>query len=242
MFPKGLKSAIPPEKFTDQYYRADLAGKIINIVGELYKTKSLHAVFKDIIGCYTPLVARLPYKEPFNFKPSAAHIFASNHYPQTKDHTHGFYRRWVIIDFKNTVTDDKKIPNLGSKIAADELPQVLEWSLQGAKRLVKNNFVLSLTNSHEKSLEHWKNTKDSVWSFLNDDEIVIRDQNTRTPKKVVYAAYKTWCDDMGVRAVGYQEFCERCRSKYSEGKRTNEKRCFDGLKLVGRTEYTHPTF
>lgn len=232
MFPPGLKAAVPPDTFDNEYYRAMLAGKIINIVGELDKTASLKSVFKDIIGCDTPLSARMPYKEPFTYKPIAAHIFASNHFPQTKDHTHGFYRRWVVLDFKNTVEDDKKIANLGAKIAAEEMPQVLAWALVGAERLVKNKFVLSLTSTHEAALEKWKNTKDSVFCFLGDDEVVETHPGERTPKKDVYAVYREWSMDMGVKAVGYHEFLERCRLKYQEVKWHGERHCFADLRLV----------
>jgi len=93
MFPPGLKSAVSPNDFDGEYYRAELAGKVVNIVGELDKTKFLRSVFKDVIGCDTSISARLPYKDPFSFKPTAAHIFALNHFPPTKDHSHGFYRR-----------------------------------------------------------------------------------------------------------------------------------------------------
>jgi len=87
----------------------------------------------------------------------------------------------VIVEFENTVSGDKIIPNLGAKIAAAEMPQVLFWALQGAMRLVENNFILSLTNSHEVALEKWKNTRDSVFCFLGDDEIVARVPGSRTP-------------------------------------------------------------
>jgi P4 family phage/plasmid primase-like protien len=236
IFPPGLKAAVPPDVFDQEYYRAMLAGKIINIVGELDKTKSLKSVFKDIIGCDTPLSARIPYKAPFTYKPTAAHIFASNHFPQTKDYTHGFYRRWVILCFKNTVPDSKKIPNLGAKIAAEELPQVLYWALQGAEKLTQNKFILPFTRSHETELEKWKNMKDSVFCFLGDDDVVEHATGSKTPKKYAFAAYRSWCEQMGIKAVGYHEFLNRCDLKFREVKPSGGERCFAGMKLTGLTD------
>ena len=231
MFPAEVKCAVSPSLFHKEYYSAQLAGRVINIVGELDETKPIRSAFKDVIGCDTPISARVIYKEPFSFKPKAGHIFASNYFPHTEDHSKGFYRRWVIIPFKNTVTDSKKIPNLGALIAEKELPQVLYWALQGAERLVKNKFVLPHTISHENALEKWKKLKDSVHCFLGDDEVVENVPGSRTPKKVAYNTYRNWCKDMGVKAVACNEFKERCSLKFREVKRSGGPRCFADMKL-----------
>ncbi len=234
-FPAHLKSAVSPSDFGHEYNRALLAGKVVNIVGELEQTKALpSASFKDIIGCDTPLNARIIYKEPFSFKPTAGHIFSSNHFPQTKDHTHGFYRRWVILDFHNRVEESKKIPNLGALIAAKEAPQVLAWALIGAKQLVQNGFKLSLTKKHEELKELWKVQKDSVYSFIYDDEEVLHNSNAKTPKPLFYAAYCNYCIDVGLKSVGRHTFYDRCLTRLGESK-TVGTRVFLGVSLVVKT-------
>ena len=231
-FPRHLKSAISPADFGHEYNRAQLAGKVVNIVGELEQTKPLpSASFKDIIGCDTPLTARLPYKEPFSFKPIAGHIFSSNHFPQTKDHTHGFYRRWVILDFHNRVDPKKKIPNLGALIAEKEAPQVLAWSLIGAKRLIQNDFKLSLTKKHAEMKEFWKVQKDSVYCFIYDDEEVEHDQNARVLRTTFYEAYSDFCRECGLKAVGRNNFYERCETRLRNVK-INGSRHFSGVRLI----------
>ncbi len=232
MFPPELHSSVSPELFDKEYYLSMLADKMINIVGELDKNKKLTAKFKDTVGCDTPVTARLPYKKPFEFTPKAAHVFSSNYYPQTTDHTHGFYRRWVIIEFKNAVCAEKKIPELGKKISTKELPQILAWALEGAKRLIKNNFILSLTETHEKNMTKWKNSKDSVYAFLHDEDEVERDKYSLTSKKEVFNTYKSWCGEMGYKFVGYQEFLTRCGKSFQPAKIPGGKRCFKELRLV----------
>ena len=163
----------------------------------------------------------------------AGHIFASNHFPQTNDHTNGFYRRWVIISFKNTVANSKKIPNLGAKIAEQELPSVLAWALIGAEKLAKNNFTLPLTKSHEKEMEKWRSLKDSVYSFLNDDDVVESLPGSKTLKKDAFSAYRNWCGQIKQKPVGYHEFLQRCNLKFSSGRMSvKDKRCcFNGMQL-----------
>lgn len=234
-FPRHLKSSISPADFGGDYNRAQLAGKVVNIVGELEQTKALPAaLFKDIIGCDTPLTARLPYKEPFSFKPIAGHIFSSNHFPQTKDHTHGFYRRWVVLVFPNRVDSKKKIPNLGPLIAKKESAQVLAWALIGAKRLIKNDFKLSLTKKHAKMMELWKVQKDSVYCFIYDDEEVKHDTNATTLKTEFYEAYRNYCGESGLKPVGKNNFYERCLTRLMEVK-IQGSRHFSGVQLLRKS-------
>ncbi len=231
MFPSDAICTVSPHDLDQEYCKAELCGKTINIVGELDASKPLRASFKDIIGCDTAIRARKLYENSFKFKPKAGHIFASNHFPQTEDHSHGFYRRWVILSFNNTVQDGKKIPNLGALIAEKELPLVLAWALIGAEKLTKNNFNLPLTGNHKKELENWKVSKDSVYGFLSDEDVVEACPGIRTPRKEVYKAYCRWCGQVGMKTLGYNTFINKVDLKYPKTKRTGEPRTFKGLRL-----------
>lgn len=231
MFPENIQCAISPDLFDNEKYRAELSGKKINIIGELDETKSLKASFKDMISCDTKMSGRRIYGDPIYFKPDAGHIFSSNHFPMTLDHSKGFYRRWVIIDFKNKVAVDKKISNLGAKIAEQELAQVLAWALIGAEKLAKNRFRLPLTKSHYKAMERWRASNDSVFGFLNDEDVIERIPGVKTPRKDAFAAYRNWCIQMGLKAVGLQDFYSRCRRVFSETKPSGESYCFKEMRL-----------
>ncbi len=231
MFPTDAKTVVSPHDLDNEHLKAELCGKIINIVGELDAKKPLRASFKDIISCDTEISARKMYKDPFRFKPRAGHIFASNHFPQTDDHTPGFYRRWVILNFANTVPDSKKIPNLGAVIAKEELPQVLAWAIIGAEKLVKNGFKLPLPASHDKEMKNWKALKDSVYGFLSDEDVVEDSPGSRTSRKEVYAAYCAWCRQVGMPAEKYREFISRVDQTYPKAKWSGEPQSFKNMRL-----------
>ena len=217
IFPKNLRCSIKPEKMNEDYFKAQMAGKVINIIGELEESKPIRADFKDIVACDTPLTARLPYQEPFEFLPQLGHIFSSNEFPMTKDHTDGFYRRWRVVEFTNKVPPEMRIPRLGQKIAKNELSHVLAWGLIGANRLIKNNFILTKTEQHTRLMERWQNLRDSVFSFLNDDEAVIYVDSSYVPKQTLYTAYAAWTKELaGVVKVGRNKFYERVSLKLNE--------------------------
>lgn len=233
LIPKYLRCSISPSKFDDDKFRAMLAGKILNVVGELKQTVSLpSAAFKDIIACDVELTGREIYKSPFSFTPIAGHIFASNFYPLTRDHTHGFYNRWAIMDFHNTVADKDRVPLLGSLIVEKELPHVLFWAIQGAERLAGNNFKLTLSSNHHKAMTEWKFKKDSVHAFINDGEVVIHDATSRIERQSFWRAYSIYCGDSKLHPVSKNNFYERCRTQLTEVT-VKGVRCFHAVKLKG---------
>ncbi|MBF0230725.1 MAG: hypothetical protein HQK63_14250 [Desulfamplus sp.] len=209
IFDDKLKCAIRPDTFSNEYYKAALAGKIINIVGEVEKSEPLKSDFKDIVGCDTRITARQPYNPTFNFTPIAGHIFAGNGFPQTRDHSHGFYRRWAIVHYKHKVDPAKKIPELGKVIVKEELPQLLAWGLTGARRLITNNFKLTETKEHAELLLRWKNIQDSVIGFLNDEEWVKISDYSHANKRATYQHYRSWCFWSGAKALGLHNFYDR---------------------------------
>lgn len=235
-FPPSMRSSIRPEQFRLDNVVCELAGKIVNIVGELDKDQKLSADFKDIVGADGERTVRPIYKNPFTLRARAAHIFSGNHYPLSKDHSHGFYRRWLIFVFKNGIPE-KRIERLGQKIAQEEGPQILRWMLDGAAYLLQNDGKLSITQEHTNALLKWKSVKNSVFGFFNDDEAVeiTGKKENLVVHKSCYNAYKDWCGEVGAKHVGYQEFLERARSIVeSDYRRSKDDRTryFKGISLL----------
>lgn len=241
-FPKDIMCAIGPELLSNEYNAAQLSGKKVNIVGEIESaTKMKSAAFKDIITCETPINARHPYGRPFSFVPTAAHIFSTNSYPSNVDHTKGFYRRWVILEFKNDIdhlpNGRKKIPHLALKIAQKESPQVMAWFIEGARILIKNGFNLPLTQEHENNMAKWQAMRDSVNGFLTDTDEVRLDPAGRVDRATFYDAYRNYCFNSGVKSVSRQKFYGRIDEKLTPIK-SHGSRCYEGAILVKNTVFT----
>jgi phage/plasmid-associated DNA primase len=84
-------------------------------------------------------------------------------------------------------------------------------------------------------MARWENEKDSVYCFLHDDEVVGGGDCARVERKKFYRAYKYWCSDAGLRAVGRNQFIARCKQKYVEVQVRGFWN-FDGVRLVGRID------
>ena len=90
MFPRELVGATNPQRWGNEYYRASLAGKALNIVGELDANDAIPGgAFKSVVGC-DMVEGRHPTHRPFSFVCTASHFFNANRLPPTLDRSDAF--------------------------------------------------------------------------------------------------------------------------------------------------------
>ena len=90
MFPRDLISATNPSRWGGEYYRAGLAGKALNIVGELDPNEPIPGgAFKAVVGCDV-IEGRHPTHRPFSFVCMASQFFNANRLPPTVDRSDAF--------------------------------------------------------------------------------------------------------------------------------------------------------
>jgi len=106
LFPDQVVGGIPPDTWGQEYHLAMLAGKKLNLVGEIDYNAALDSVFKNVTGGGT-LTARHPTHKPFEFVCEATHVVNANASPATKDRSDAFWRRWSIVRFEAVVPPEK---------------------------------------------------------------------------------------------------------------------------------------
>lgn len=199
MFPRDAVSAVSPSSWTSEYYLAGLAGKRLNVVGELSDDLPIPAAaFKNLTGGNL-IGARHPTHRPFYYTCRAAHWFASNVLPPTTDRTEAFWRRWSVLRFSNRVADDKADPGLLEKIVAREMPAILAKAFKGAEAVAAAGGIRS-TPAQDAVIAKWKAAANPVLQFLLDDEWIELDRLCLGSKtRDVYDAYRRWAAYAGFR-------------------------------------------
>lgn len=211
MVPADATSATAPDAWSKEYYLADLAGKRLNVVGELSDESPVDsAAFKRVTG-RDELTGRHPAQRPFKFRNTAGHIFNANNFVYTKDHTDPFYARWLMMEFRNSMIgrDGEIDPNLAEKIIECELPGVCARFLQGAKRLLdRGHFVL--TGPHHALMQQWRHRSSTVMEFINDSDVCVRGEfrGLELSRATFYAAYSAWCRESNRKPLGKQKMYE----------------------------------
>lgn len=182
------------ELMGDKFAKADLFGKMANICTEISGREiSDGANFKALTGGDW-VTGRYIYRGPFVFKNYAKLIFNSNKIPPTQDKTFAFYQRWKIIVFSQTFPrgEPRTIPNLDEKLSTpEELSGLLNWCIEGLKRLLANKDFTKATHEEDESEQYEKLSNPEV-AFIND--FLEIDADSRLEKEEVYTRYKTWCE------------------------------------------------
>lgn len=152
-----------------------------------------------------PQTGKRVYYDPFSFTPQCGHVFGSNSLLNSNDHDKSFYERWLVFDFKNSFSVEEEDVDYFDRIIEQELPQILNWFVQGAERLI-NRGHYELSKSHEARIAEWQVANNSVVAFLLDDEAWTKGPGKETQPSPAFAAYKGWCKYVNRKALGQKNF------------------------------------
>jgi putative DNA primase/helicase len=207
LFPSDQVGATGPQRWDSEYYRAALAGKALNIVGELDPHQPIPGgAFKSVVG-QDVIEGRHPTHRPFSFVCQAAHFFNANKLPPTIDRSDAFFKRWRIVHFKHQVADDQIIPDLADIIFGEEIGPVLAWMLDGGV-MVAMERGLPTTPEHDALIRKWRNANNSALQFVCDSEVCLLDPAAVTDGKPLFDRYQAWARDSGVKPFGRNGFYE----------------------------------
>ncbi len=210
--PAGSTTSIPVQSLGNEYYRAELAGKLLNAVNDLPETDIIDsAEFKAVVSGDS-IMGRRIYCAPFAFRPIAGHMFSANNLPGTRDQSHGFWRRFVVITFNRVFGEGAPgdNPHVADDIIATEMSGVVSWMLEGAVRVLRHGHY-TVPASSEAAKREWRRGADSVAAFCHDETLTASDNSNRTRAKPLYLGYRDYCEENGFRPVHSKKFSQRMK-------------------------------
>lgn len=232
LIPEQYRDACDPFKWGQEYYIASLAGKRLNSVGELPDNEYIPGnAFKKVTGRDT-LQGRHPTHRPFTFRCSAAHLFNSNSFINTRDQSTGFWRRWLVLGFFNTHQRGEEVRDLDQQIIDSELGRIINWALRGGLRLVQRNGFTE-TKVHRELMARWRRHTDSVEEFLADPEAILIRDGANAPRSQVYTRYTQWCRDNGRRPLSKGRFVDRIAGRGFRVKKLDGVFVYEGMGIPG---------
>lgn len=222
LVPGEVTCAVPPNDWGDKFLPAELHGKLLNICGELPEKRLIDGQrFKEIVSGEV-VTAQRKHQQPFKFRPSCAHWFATNHIPRTNDMSAAFNRRWLILTYEKPVAPEKRVLDLGVLIVAEEREAIAAWAVEAMRGLVKTG-QLTIPRSHEERIGEIARANNSLRWFLLDSGRVLRlyDATGSTPASVseqaLYDAYFSFAFSLGaVKPVTLSGFRHAMRELGSE--------------------------
>lgn len=189
------------------YCRAMLSNKLLNYASEI-KGKLETNIFKLLVSG-EPVEARLPFGQPHTINNYARFMFNCNTLPEQVENTNAFFRRFLIIPFKATITENEKDPDLSKRIIRSELSGVFNWVLQGLNRLLENR-SFTASKIPENEVLKYQQESDSVLLFL-EDQFYQTSTSIDTPYANIFSEYRTFCIESNYRLESKKAFSQKLR-------------------------------
>jgi len=187
------------------YFRAKLTNKLVNYATEINGTLET-AMFKQLVSG-EPVEARLPYGEPFLVTQYAKMIFNCNELPKDVEHTHAYFRRFLIVPFDVTIPEEEQDKQLHNKIIKNELSGVFNWVLDGLDRLLKQQRFTDCEAVRE-AREQYERSSDTVRLYMDWGE--YRTSATEhVLVKEAYSEHRVFCNEDGFRPLNKINFIKR---------------------------------
>jgi len=186
--------------------------------------------------------ARELYRKPINFRPEFTPILATNHRPRIDGREQAFFDRLVYVPFDRRFVLESEDPKADPANLADpRLKEKLEkeregiaaWLVEGAVawyREIAAGRSTGLINP-----PHWRDAKaeyaqseDSVGQFVT--EACVSDPREKATTAVLYAAYSTFCEDVGTTPVERSVFGKTLSEMGYRPTKSGSKRYMQGLR------------
>ncbi|UBK69616.1 DNA primase family protein [Clostridium perfringens] len=223
-------SNIPWQEIGDKFKTAELLGKLANVFSDL-PSKSIDdtGIFKVVTG-EDYLMAEKKNKNPFKFKPFARLVFSCNELPRNYvDRTEGFYRRLIIVPFSRQIEKSKIDKSLKYKFQREK-EGILNWALEGLKRLYENNFEFSENELTDGVKKEYKRENNNVISFV--EECCEIDSLFSCSRIEIYEAYKEFCVEAGLKALSQIKFNKELEGNFNITRsRSGKLRSWNGVRI-----------
>ena len=186
----------------NQFATSGLIGKKVNICNE-EESKFLRSdKFKALISGDL-IQAERKHERQFAFRPVTKYLFASNRLPSFEGVNFGIRRRMKIIPFKKVFEVEEQNKNLAEELL-EELPGIIKWAIEGAKRLVEYNYQFADSAAVKKTLRDFENVTSSALMFFRRN--YKPDPDGFMGNMELYREYDTWCLENGKRPMSSISF------------------------------------
>ena len=133
----------------------------------------------------------------------------------TDDKGEHVFERLLLIMCTNVIPEEKRDAALLDKMKP-EIPAIINWFLEGLKRLIANGYKFTRSKSAEDAVKEYRQRLDSVYRFINEwnGSVAVGNEKTSSnvygytehfeitknradqyPKNTFYDSYTAWCED-----------------------------------------------
>ena len=205
LFERQFATSINLEDLQKGEYLALLAGKVINICGDIGQgyikdTSKILQLLGDEHITVRPL-----YINPYDISLTAKQIFATNMIPIVNDKTGAFYRRCLVIPWNKQVKEKDTIVNLDKLIVNKEADIIVSWAADSIFDLKNNNFKFKEVKESIIELDEYRLENNSIELFIKNYCIVdFENDKYFITVNEFKNYYKMFCEIENIIPQGYR--------------------------------------
>ena len=179
---------------------------------------------KELTGGDT-ITGRVPFaREAISFSPTHKLVIAGNHPPVVTDDGDGMWRRIILFPFTQRFEGRDCDPDLLDKLWL-EASGILNLWLEGFVEW--NNGGLQVPASLARATNAYRDEQDLLLDWMNERCEVA--PNLETDKRILFTAYKEWCEHSSYRNLSKASFSRKLTGRGF--KVTSDKRKLIGIGL-----------
>jgi putative DNA primase/helicase len=172
-----------------------------------------------------PITARFLHREFFTFQPVAKFWLSTNHKPDIRDNTEGFWRRLHLIPFRASFIG-KEDRGLKDRLR-DELPGILARAVRGC--LAWQREGLRPPPEICEATKRYRDDSAPLARFL--DECCVVEPTARATFGALFTAYVRWAGRTGGR-MGRHEFSEALHQRFLQNAKNTQRVEFVGVGVL----------
>lgn len=207
----------------DEKKRAMFEHKLLNISSET--GRNVNASVMKQIASGEALTVELKYQNPRQIVDYGKVITATNQMPRAEN-TFAFFRRFIILPFEQTISEQEKDVHLADKLLA-ELPGILNWIVVALVNLMKRQAFIGCDSS-ERALQEYKLEADNVMLFAKE---MLEPSEVATRGTDIFTAYQRFCQSSSLKPLGKGKFYKRLEDLTHSRKDQGNVPCFK-LKVI----------
>lgn len=226
--PEEQRSCIQPQDFANPNYVARLVGSRLNLVDDMTgKRMKDSGLWKSAVDGRS-IEAEPKFMQPFEFQPKAAHIVSTNEQLQIRDTTDGFWRRVIVVPFRQQISVDNKIDDLDTLIIEQERGGIISKALAAVCEAINEQgtqYTSPLAFEREKN--RWRLENNSVEAFVDELLEFAGEGEKWIQSSDLYQGYRNFCKFYNFGQCGLSKFGKRLKKvegvewKQSNGIRYN---------------------
>jgi putative DNA primase/helicase len=163
----------------------------------------------------------------FVFEPTHTLVMLSNYKPEADANDAALWRRVQLVPFDVVIPDEKQDRELADKIKASEAPGVLRWIVEGAVQWQCQG--LNPPETVKRQTADYRAAEDVVGQFI--EERCVKLPSAKASGGNLYAAFKKFCEDEGVKAVRGNDFSAEIQARGFRKVKTNRGVVYHGIGL-----------